>query len=295
MKPLVVWVFLCIIWGSTWIFIKIGLDDLPPVTFAATRFLLATILLLPIVLIRGFEFPKGREWYLIVFTGVLQFTFNYALLFWGEQFITSGLAAVLQTTIPAFGLVFARILVPTERITPAKIFAVLLGGAGVAIVFKDQLQLNGSNAFWGSVAVVVGALGAALASVLIKAKGRGIHPASLTLCQMICGLIPLLIYGFAVEGNPLNFAWTRWAIFSVVYLAIVGSIMAFWLYYWLLGKMDVTKAMMISLVTPLIAVVVGAFTRGEKLELQTLIGGALILASVAFIVFLPILRKRIAT
>ncbi len=292
MKPIVVWLILCLVWGTTWIFIKIGLDDLPPVWFAAARFLVAILLLIPVIAVNRYRIPKKREWLVVGATGVLQFSFNYALLFWGEQFITSGLAAVLQTTIPAFGLVLARILIPTERITAVKVVSISLGIIGVAIIFKDQLQMNGSLAFFGSLAVVVGALAAALASVMTKAKSLGIPPASLVLCQMICGLPPLIIYGAIFEGNPLSFEWTWWALISVLYLAVAGSIAAFWLYYWLLGHMDLSKAMMISFVTPLIAVIIGAVWRSERLELQTLIGGILILLSVGFIVFAPVLRAR---
>lgn len=290
MKTLIVWLSLCVVWGTTWIFIKLGLADLPPVSFAAMRFSVACLLLLPIIFYRKIELPKGGKiWLIIVITGLLQFFFNYGLLFWGEQHITSGLAAVLQATIPAFGLVLARIYVG-EKITALKIISILLGLLGVAVIFREQLFLNGHLAFLGSLAVVAGAFGAAYASVLTKAKGLSLNPASLVFGQMLVGQIPLWLVGFALEGNPLAFHWTRQAVVCVFYLAIVGSIVAFWLYYWLLSKIDVTKAMMISFVTPLVAVFVGSFF-GEKLEIETLFGGILILLSVFLIVIRPILQK----
>ncbi len=290
MKPLLVWLLLCIVWGTTWIFIKLGLADLPPVSFAALRFTVACLILLPVLLLRKIEFPKGRKiWKVIIITGLLQFFFNYGLLFWGEQYITSGLAAVLQATIPAFGLVLARIYVG-EQITSLKIFSILLGLAGVAVIFREQLFLNGQMAFLGSLAVVTGAFGAAYASVLTKAKGAGTNPAILVFGQMLVGQIPLWLVGLATEGNPFNFRWTAQAVICVVFLAVIGSIVAFWLYYWLLTKIDVSRAMMISFVTPLVAVFVGSFF-GEKLDIKTLLGGVLILLSVFLIVIRPILRR----
>jgi drug/metabolite transporter (DMT)-like permease len=290
MKPLLVWLLLCVVWGTTWIFIKLGLADLPPVSFAAMRFSVACLILLPILLLQKIEFPKGRKiWTIILITGLLQFFFNYGLLFWGEQHITSGLAAVLQATIPAFGLVLARIYVG-EQITGLKIISILMGLAGVAVIFREQLFLNGQMAFLGSLAVVVGAFGAAYASVLTKAKGQSQHPASLVFGQMLIGQIPLWLVGLLTEGNPLRFNWTWQAVICVLFLAIIGSIIAFWLYYWLLSKIDVTRAMMISFVTPLVAVFVGSFF-GEKLDLQTLFGGILILLSVFLIVIRPILQR----
>ncbi len=290
MKPLLVWLILCIVWGSTWIFIKLGLADLPPVSFAALRFTVACLLLLPILFVLKIPIPKGRRvWIIILITGLLQFFFNYGLLFWGEQHITSGLAAVLQATIPAFGLVLARIYVG-EQITALKIVSLFLGLAGVAVIFREQLVLNGHLAFLGSLAVVVGAFCAAYASVLTKAKGQSQHPASLVFWQMLVGQIPLWLVGLTTEGNPFNFQWTLQAVICVIFLAIVGSIVAFWLYYWLLTKIDVSEAMMISFVTPLVAVFVGSFF-GEKLYIQTLFGGILILVSVLLIIIKPILQR----
>jgi len=280
------WVILCVIWGTTWIFIKIGLEDLPPIAFASVRFLLASVILLVVIFARRLPFPKtSSEWKLIAFTGVLQFSINYSTVFWSEQYITSGLAAVLQAMITVFGLVLAWFFLPNEKITTQKIIAVVVGVIGVAVIFIDQLRVEDLMAFLACVAIVVGAYAAAQASILVKAKAGGIHPASLVFGQMICGLPPIVIYSLWYEGNPLNYHWTWRAVASVLYLTILGTIAAFWLYYWLLSKIEATKAMMISLVTPLVAVVVGAIVLGEWLPPQTFFGGVLIIASIGLIVF----------
>lgn len=293
MNAILVWLLLCLIWGTTWIFIKVGLNDLPPISFAGFRFLLAVLILFPIVRWQKIALPKTRrEWKIIVVTGIFQFFFNYGLIFWAEQYISSGLAAVLQATIPAYGLILARIYIPEEKITFLKIASILLGFTGVAIIFNEQLQLGGWLSFWGSLAVVVGAFLAAYASVLTKTFGGETPTASLVLTQMLVGLIPLFLVGFITEGNPVNFHWTMSAVICLFYLAIIGSIVAFWLYYWLLKQIDVTRAMMIALVTPLIAVIIGDIYLGEKLETQTIIGGILVLASVGLIVIRPLIKSR---
>ena len=111
-----VWLILSLIWGSTWIFIKFGLEDLPPIAFASVRFLLAVAILFIIIKIQKIPMPMtGAEWRLIALTGVLQFSINYSTVFWAEQYITSGLAAVLQAMIPVFGLGLAWIFLPNER------------------------------------------------------------------------------------------------------------------------------------------------------------------------------------
>lgn len=285
-----VWLILCLIWGTTWIFIKIGLEDLPPITFAVSRFLLSAVILLPVVYFAKIPWPQTRrEWQLIALTGVLQFTVNYSTVFWAEQYITSGLAAVLQAMITVFGLVLAWIFLPSERITPLKIIAVMIGIVGVGVIFLDQLRVESALAFAGSVAIVVGAYAAAQASILVKAKAAAIDPAMILLSQMLCGLPALVIYALIAEGSPFAHNWGMRAVASVLYLSLAGTIAAFWLYYWLLARIESTKAMMISLVTPLIAVLVGNVFLGETLPPQTLIGGLLILSSIGLIVF----RRRV--
>src|SRR5262245_27185571 len=146
MKARLVWLILCGIWGSTWLFIKVGLEDLPPLTFAGIRFVIACTILLAVIRIRDIRLPRAPgEWRLLALTGVLSFAVNYGLIFWGEQYISSGLAALLQATIPAFGLVIAHFYLPGERMTWAKIAGVVLGVCGVGIVFSNQLAIAGGK------------------------------------------------------------------------------------------------------------------------------------------------------
>src|SRR6266540_3936607 len=234
MKSRLVWLLLCCIWGSTWLFIKIGLDDLPPLTFAGIRFVLASLILALLVLARRARWPRTRgEWTLIAVVGVLQFGLNYGLVFWGEQHISSGLAAVLQSTFPAFGLVLAHFYLPEERMSAKKITGVAMGFVGVAIVFSDQLTIAGKGALLVSIALVMSAFCGSYGNVLVKAYGTQIDPFVLAAGQMVCGFPPLLAVGIAAEGNPFRFHWTSMALLSLAYLVIVGSVIAFTLFYWL--------------------------------------------------------------
>jgi len=284
MKARIVWLILCGIWGSTWMAIKVGLRDLPPLSFAGLRFVLAVMILYAIVRARSIPLPRSRrDWILIGITGFLAFTLNYGLLFWGEQHISSGLAALLQATIPAFGFVVAHFYLPGERVTPGKVAGVILGIAGVGVIFSNQLTVEGGMAFWGSAAIVAGAVACAYANVLVKARCGHLDPAVLAGGQMICGLVPLLLAGAILEGNPVTFNWTWSALACLVYLAVVGSSLAFFLYYWLVKNMDVTKTMLIALVTPLIAVAVGVLVLSEEVTWRSIAGGLCIIAGIALI------------
>ncbi|HEX7720600.1 MAG TPA: EamA family transporter [Pyrinomonadaceae bacterium] len=289
MKARVVWLILCGIWGSTWLFIKLGLADLPPLTFAGIRFLAASLILSALILARGVRWPRSRrDWSLIAIVGLLQFTLNYGLVFWGEQYIPSGLAAVLQSTFPAFGLVIAHLYLPYERLTTRKVIGVLMGVVGVAIIFSDQLTIAGHLALLGSVALVASAFFGAYSNVLVKAYAMEIDPQVLAAGQMIFGFPPLLIIGIATEGNPFRFHWTMTAVVSLAYLVVVGSVIAFALYYWLVRHMEVTKTMLIALVTPVVAVLLGMIVLHEKLNWRLFVGAACIISGIGLIV----LRNR---
>jgi drug/metabolite transporter (DMT)-like permease len=284
MKARLVWLILGVIWGSTWLFIKLGLEHLPPITFAGIRFVIACLILFLLIRARGTSLPANRrDWGLLALTGVLSFSLNYGLVFWGEQYISSGLAAVLQATLPAFGLVIAHVHLPSERMTWSKIFGVVLGFAGVAVVFSNQLAIAGGKALAGCVALVLSAFFAAYSNVLVKAHGRKMEPAILAAGQMFFGLIPLLLIGIPLEGNPFRFHWTPMALVALLYLAVVGSVIAFLLYYWLVQNMDVTKTMLISLVTTVVAVVLGMMVLGEDLSWRTVAGGIMIMVGVRFV------------
>ena len=293
MKARLVWVILCGIWGSTWLFIKLGLADLPPITFAGIRFVIACAILFTWIRIRRLRLPTTRaDWTLLAVTGILSFGLNYGLVFWGEQYITSGLAALLQATLPAFGLVFAHFHLPGERLTWAKMAGVILGITGVGVVFSNQLAVAGGQALAGCVALVLSALFAAYANVLVKARGTKMDPAILAGGQMFFGLLLLFAVGIPLEGNPLHFRWSSMAFLSLFYLAVVGSVVAFVLYYWLVLNMDVTKSMLISLVTPVVAVILGMIVLDEEIGWRTLIGGTMILIGISFIVVRRTVQPR---
>jgi drug/metabolite transporter (DMT)-like permease len=275
------WLTLCIVWSSTWLVIKIGLRDLPPISYAGIRFVVAVIVLLAVAVGRVRLLPQRRSDYaLLAFTGMLMFAVNYGLLFWGELHVSSGLAAVLQATIPIFGMVFAHLMLPDEPMRLQKLAGSLLALGGVAIICARLLGFNGVMAFWGGLGIVFGAAGAAFSNVLLKARVLPVAPAMIAAWQMIFGTAPLLVTGFIVEGNPFRFHWTTLSIFCLLYLAVIGSALAFLLLYWLLPRMTVTNLQTISLITPPGAVALGWAVGGEKFSLWSLVGACFVLAGV---------------
>lgn len=283
-SALVVWLLTCLIWSTVWLFIKVGVSDLPPVTFAAYRLLIALLVLVPVVFALRIPLPRDRrDWRLIAGTGVLLLGANYAAVYWGTQFVASGLTAVLQALTPAFGMVFAHLLLPDERITPVKVMALALGIAGVGIIFADQLDFSGMRSVWGGAAVLSGAVVVALAYVLMKKRAHDLHPTAITTGQMAAAFVPLTIFAIVVEGNPLAVQWTAKTVVALLYLALLGSVIAAWLNYWLLRRMEATKVLLMGLAEPPIAMILGVVALGETFSARAVAGTICILVSVALV------------
>src|SRR5947209_18284635 len=190
---IVAFVALCLIWSSTWLAIKFGLRDLPPFSFVVIRFVVAVVVLLAISIGRVRLIPSGRgDFKLLAWTGVLMFCLNYALLFWAELYVSSGLSAVLQATIPIFGMVFAHFIIPSEPLRAPRIAGALLAIGGVAVICSRLLNFGGLLAFWGGVAIVFGAAGAAYSNVLLKERTIRLAPAMIGAGQMSYGFCPHL-------------------------------------------------------------------------------------------------------
>jgi drug/metabolite transporter (DMT)-like permease len=284
LKTLFFWWVTCLIWSSVWLFIKIGLRDLPPISFAAIRLVVAIAIVLPILLVRRVPLPRdARDWRVIATAGILLLGVNYALLFWGAQFIPSGLAAVLQAVTPAFALVFGHFLLPDEPFTLKAFAAIAIGIGGVAIISWDQLHLSGSQALLGCAAITAGSACVGFAYVFVKAHGRHLRSEVLTCGQMLCAVLPMVGVAALHDGNPLHLHWTPRAIGCLLYLSVAASVGATWLNYWLLERMSATALLSMALVEPLIAALLGALFLRERITMNAAFGGVLVLCSIFMI------------
>jgi len=277
---IVVWWVTCIIWSTVWLAIKLGVTDVPPFGFAALRLLIAVVVLVPVVIARRRPIATA-DWRLIAVTGFLLLGVNYALVYWGAQYVSSGLTAILQATTPVFSIVLAHYLLRDEPMTRSRVVAVALGLAGVTLIFWMQARLTGWNELPAAAAIMAGAFFVAWAYVLVRGRGSEIDAPTLLAGQMISGLVPLTVLGAVLEGNPFSFVWTAKALFALMYLALAGSVVAFWLNYWLLRRMGATDVLLMAVVEPMIAVALGAVVLGEQITILTVIGSACILTAVA--------------
>jgi len=275
---------LTLIWGTTWAAIRLGLEGLPPFTGVALRFLVAGTLLLGLVPVFRVRFSwSRREIGLWLLNGVLAFSASYTVVYWAEQHIPSGLAAVLFATYPLFVAGLAHFALPEERLTARATGGVLLGFVGVAVIFSDDLRaLGGENVRAVALVFLVSPIVSALATVAVKRWGTGIHPLSLT-------AVPMLLTGIVVGSLALVFERHVALVFdlrslgALLYLAVLGSAVTFTVYYWTLSHAPATRVALIAYTIPIVAVAVGAFVFGEAITGKVLAGGTLVLAGVAIV------------
>jgi drug/metabolite transporter (DMT)-like permease len=273
-------ILLCVIWGSTWLVIKVGYGGLGPLNVAGVRFAIAAVVLTILVPLVGARWPRGRtEWSLIAFVGVMLFLGDYGLIYWAEQYIDSGLTAILFGTFPLLTMAFAHVYVPGEHLTRRTLAGGVAASAGVVALFGDRVQIDASNA--GPMgAIIAAAACAAAANVATKRHGGAIHSAALNASTMLIGAVLLLTASWLTgEGPKLPTGAVSWA--AVTYLALVGSVVAFLIYFSLLKSWKATTVSFFGVFTPAIALLLGAAVLHERLTLWSLAGSLLILAGVS--------------
>lgn len=281
---------LVLIWGTTWAAIRIGLEGIPPFTGVALRFGLAGLVLLALVPILRVRFSLDRrELTLWAVNGILSFTVSYGIVYWGEQYVPSGLASVLWATFPLWVALLAHVWLPGERLTVRSSVGVLAGFAGVSVIFSEDLSRLrlGEGASAGSVSVAAAAavillspMSTAVANVAVKRWGKGLHPLSLTAVPMLLTGAVMGALAAAVEDFSTVQFTTR-SVGAWLYLSIAGSAVTFTVYFWLLSQMTATRLSLITYAIPVVAVLVGTIFLDEPITGRVLAGSALVVVGVA--------------
>src|SRR5260370_11250325 len=285
-KTLLAFAIIYFVWGSTFLAIRVGVHQVPPLLFAAMRFLIAGLVLFGWMIARGEPSPTRRQWTSILLLALLIFLIDYGLLFWAEQRVPSGVAAVMMATIPVFIALSEILFLRTQRLTVRLAFALLVGIGGVAVLMSHSLNLGGAPVDRpGAVALIIGSISWSVATVLARKLPLPPSKVMSSGAQMLAGGIMLAVAAAAL-GEFRNFhpsAISRGAWFSLLYLIIAGSIIGFTAYVWLIHHESPTKVGTYAYVNPVVAVVLGYLFGGETLGLRTILGTMFVLISVIVI------------
>ena len=282
-RTLALYVFLCAVWGSTWLFIKLGVRDVPPLRLAGYRMALACLMVLPFALWRSQRNVTRREAMQIAWNGLLQIGLAYACVFIAAQWIDSGLSALFFATFPIWVGLFAHFMLPGEPLTPRTLVAAALGLAGVAVIEAPALA-RAFDARFGAIAaggalMLVSALASAYSNTLVKKHLGNVSPIFNIWGQTLVGSA-FLLAGAALFERGIPARWTPTSVGALVYLALFGTALTFAGLFWLIPRVPVAVIGTIPLVDTLIAMLLGALVLGERITGQIAAGGVLILAGV---------------
>jgi drug/metabolite transporter (DMT)-like permease len=289
-KTLLAFGIVYFVWGSTYLAIRVGVREVPPLLFAALRFLIAGAALYGWTRMRREAAPRGRQWGSVVLLATLIFVCDYGLLFWAETKVPSGIAAVMLATIPVFIAIAEVVLLRTRRFTAALAVSLLVGLAGVGVLTlrtgSTGAGMSGSAiSLTGALALGVAAISWSVASVLTRKLQLPESKMVSSGAQMLVGGLVLLpvsaAFGEWPRFHPTAVSMGAWA--ALVYLIIAGSIVGFTAYLWLIHHESPTKVGTYAYVNPVVAVALGHWLGGEELRVRTLLGTLLVLGSVGAI------------
>jgi len=274
------------VWGSTFLAIRVGVREMPPLVFAALRFTIAGAALYGWTAIRREQAPKGREWGSIVLLATLIFVCDYGVLFWAETRVPSGITAVMMATIPAFIAIAEVVVLRTRRFTLSLAASLLVGLAGVAVLTMRSPGLGGAAiSLAGAAALVVAAISWSIASVLTRRLPLPESKMVNSGAQMLVGGLLLAVaavaFGEIPRFHPAQVSAGAWA--ALVYLIVAGSIIGFTAYLWLIHHESPTRVGTYAYVNPVIAVAIGHWLGGEELGARTVLGTLLVMGSVVAI------------
>jgi drug/metabolite transporter (DMT)-like permease len=281
---------ICLIWGSTWLAIKIGLDGVPPFLGAGLRFLVATLIVGAVLAARRKRLHLSRDDKVCVLSlGILVFWFNYAAVYWAELRITSGLTAVLFSTMPLMTALLSRFWTRSEALGVRKIAGIFVGMFGTVLLFWPEERLGVQQAL-GMLATLFAALCASINLVTMKRYGRHGDPFVLNFFGMGLGAVCLLVMSVALEQWSAV-EWSTSNVVAIVYLAVFGSVVAFSAYYALIKLVDATFVSLSTLIIPIVALILGRAVLQETVTPMAVAGIATIIAGVGVAIIGPRSRR----
>lgn len=264
-----------LIWGSTFLFIRIGNETVPPMWAATLRLMVASAVMLMLVRAMGRALPRGPALRSAAWYGLFQFGFNLPLLYWGEMTVPSGLAAVVFATIPITSALIARAF-GIERLDPLKLVGAVVALGGVMALFVNELAAKVTAL--PILAIYLATVFAALGSTMLKRGPRQDPLAANAIAAAVGAPVCLLASCLLGEARHLPVHWVQ--IYPILYLAIAGSVVAFVIFAWLVNHWNVSTLAFIGVVVPVIAVALGALVRHEELRGQHVLGSLLVLGGV---------------
>jgi len=272
------------LWGSSYLFIKVAVAEVPPLTLVAGRLVLAAAILWVVLLAARQAMPRSRRlWAAFAVMGLLNGAVPYSLIFWSEQYISSGLASLLQATMPLFTVLMGHFLLRDERLTAGRVAGVVLGFVGVGLLMLPDLRQGAHANLLGQLAMVASSVSYAGAALFARSRLRGQPALVSTTGQLTMGAIwivplSLLVGGLQLKGVPSLPALASW-----LGLTILGTVIAYVIYFRLIERTSAAFTSTVTYIIPVFGLILGALVLNEPLSLTLLVSLGLILAGVLLV------------
>jgi drug/metabolite transporter (DMT)-like permease len=275
---------LCLIWGSTWVVIKGGLRDLPPFTSAGARFALAAVIMIGVAaILKNREGGAAPPVWLWIVQGTTSFAMSYGIVYHAETILPSGLVSLLFGIYPMLQALAGHFFLDGEQLRSNQWLGFGLGLSGLVLLFRTDLRGFGPEGIPTALLLLLSPIAVVVGTTLVKRHGAGVSSTLLNRNGMLFGAALLLASAFAFERDA-DVSWTAPAIASIAYLAVVGTVITFSLFFWLLRYAPAHRMALISYVTPAIALFLGWAFAGERVTISTLMGAGCVLCGVLLVV-----------
>jgi len=272
-----IYILLCLIWGTTWVGIKASLESLTPFMSAGTRFILASLVIYLIMQLKKIRLQTDKlSMKLYFLMGFFSFIIPFGLVYWAQQFVPSGLSAVLFAVYLFFVAIFSYFRIPEEKIGFIKVIGIIIGFTGIIVIFSDSFGEDLSDYILGMIAIVLSGTMQANIAVTLKKSGKHLNSLSMNLVPMLLAGFFMTLFSFLWEDISSNVLDLN-AVLSVSYLAVLGSVVTFTSFYWLLKRVNVIILSLIAFITPIVALIAGWIFYNEQLTTKHFIGSGLVL------------------
>ena len=271
------YILISTVWGTTWFAIRIGLQTVPPFLSAGVRCCVAAVILYGLLRLKGGVILTSRiAWKVYSAVGVLTIGIPFALIYWGQQFIPTGLSSILFGVFPIWVALLSHGMLANESLNPFKVTAIILGFIGVVVIFSSDIVIVDVHSILGMLSILVSTFLQAFALIVIKKHGEPVSPLAMNFVGMAMGGLMLLAISVIFEaGQPV--LWTWQSIASLTYLTLVGSVVTFMAYFWLLKRIEAVYLSLSSFINPIIAVLIGSVALGERFSPTVVLGAMFVL------------------
>jgi drug/metabolite transporter (DMT)-like permease len=272
-----------VFWGSSYLFIKLGIETLSPFTLIACRLCFGASVLAIALRVARVTLPRDRTSYgKLVVMALFNIVIPFSLITWGERYIDSSVAAILQATTPLFTIIIASLALSEEAMTLNRLVGLIVGFGGVVILLGRALGGGGSDQIVGEVAIAISSLSYAIGNVFVRLRMRGLHPAVPAFFQVGIAFVIVATLAVAFE-SPVHLPDNAQALFAVIWLGVFGSALAYLIYFRLVHVLGPTRLSLITYLMPVVAIALGIAVRGERLDVREVIGTGIILGGVGLV------------